>query len=414
MGAFLVSFHARADDRAAIRDLLAETTERAWVGPGVNGWVSFYDERADTQDAGRITELCEQASRAIHGPVIAFLVHDSDFLCYWLFESGNPRDEYNSCPDYFGDVSEMLGPGESPDAYCARVRGDADALLPLCPSGVDRPALEAVLRVGPEEYVFAEHRLAELARMLGINPDRATTAYRDVGLEYAPDEFDLEFVGTGTPPQAGEDSWDRMFGDEGRGEAFNADHPVHLDALIPLAEDPNQKLALALLAKDAASIRAAIAAGADVNREAGTALTMAVGTRSEEMVRLLLEHGADAAATSEALDMAISTGSERIDRLLLEHGADPRCADSLGWTPLHRAAALRNPSLVRLLLQVGADPAARNAHGETAADSVDIAIRQTQEMADRLKAAGGSAFPFAEEVLPELRAVLEILREADR
>lgn len=158
------------------------------------------------QDLARIDELRELVSLATREAVIALLVYDSDFLCYSLFENGRKRDEYNSCPEYFGDVSEMLGPGESAEDHLARVRGDADALLPLCPVGTGQDAIEALPRVRPGESVFAEDQLDKLARLLRIDPRRSATTYRDVGMEFPADGSGLEFVGTGTPPEPGEDS----------------------------------------------------------------------------------------------------------------------------------------------------------------------------------------------------------------
>lgn len=422
MGAFVVSFHARANDSTAVRKVLAAEAERAWFGPPTNGWASFYEEQADTQDSDRIEQLCEQVSMGTGGPVIAFLVHDSDFVSYWLFENGRKRDEYNSCPDYFGEVSEMLAPGESAEEYLARVRGDADALLPHCPAGTDRAAVESLLRAGRGEYMFAEEHLDRLARLLGIDPQRAMMTYRDIGLEMPSEESGLEFVGSGSPPEPGEDSWSRSFADPtgGAGTApagllspglgFGGGMP-NLDSLLAFAQDPNQKLMFAVLAKNTAAARDAIAAGADVNVAQGAVLMNAVAIGSEELTRLLLENGANRTSASSAVVAAVSTGNEPLTRLLLERGADVRQVAAVGWTLLHFAVQGRNPTIARLLLEAGADPAARDGQGNTAADLAEAMIRQLKT-ATEIAAASGQPFPQGEQMLPGLRAVRDLLKNA--
>lgn len=49
MGAFLVNFHAKTRDAVPVRRVLEREAERAWIGPPENGWVSFYEEPADSR-----------------------------------------------------------------------------------------------------------------------------------------------------------------------------------------------------------------------------------------------------------------------------------------------------------------------------------------------------------------------------
>lgn len=195
MGVFLVSFHAKTANRSLVQQALATGVERAWLGTAVGGWVSFYEEMAEAQDSNLIEEICNRVSGATGAPVIAFLVHDSDFVCYWLSERGCIRDQYNSCPEYFGDLSDMLAPRESMQEHIARFRGDIEMLLPLCPEGTDRAAVEDVLATAPGDYVFAEEQLERLASLLGIDSERAVIGYHDVGVTLQPEELELECVG---------------------------------------------------------------------------------------------------------------------------------------------------------------------------------------------------------------------------
>ena len=99
-----------------------------------------------------------------------------------------------------------------------------------------------------------------------------------------------------------------------------------------------------------------------------------------DAARALLEAGADPNAmsrhrfvkvrplhTATALD--ISSGDPEIVRVLLEHGADVNGrSDEGGFTPLHNASGSGAAELVRILLEHGADPSATTDDGRTSAD----------------------------------------------
>jgi ankyrin repeat protein len=136
--------------------------------------------------------------------------------------------------------------------------------------------------------------------------------------------------------------------------------------------------------------------GADVNtrhKDDWTPLHHASYFGNVEIVRLLLDHGADhgAAEANAEGDFGekplhlVSYGEYRsqedgvrVTQLLLDHGADVNTRCKKHRTPLHAASYYGNVEIVRLLLDHGADPEA-NAEGElwreTLAQSV---IRQIQ------------------------------------
>ena len=105
VGAFLVNVHVRTDDHEKLADgLRALPIGGCWVAPSANGWATVLEERASTQDDQWIRKLAAAASREAQAATIAFLVHDSDIFCYWLFDRGELLDEFNSCPEYFGET----------------------------------------------------------------------------------------------------------------------------------------------------------------------------------------------------------------------------------------------------------------------------------------------------------------------
>lgn len=99
---------------------------------------------------------------------------------------------------------------------------------------------------------------------------------------------------------------------------------------------------------------------------------------NETLVRVLLDHGARINATDQngqtALARAVLLGNAPVVRLLLAHGADPNVADAEGRTPLMRAASYyvqqvklaRYTEIAGLLAQHGADVNRRDNQGRTA------------------------------------------------
>jgi uncharacterized protein len=123
-----------------------------------------------------------------------------------------------------------------------------------------------------------------------------------------------------------------------------------------------------------------IAAGANVlhrDSTGGTALHEAVYCKHLAVVKLLLEHGADAVlntmqctqwdsfAPISALMLCEGT---TVLKLLLAAGADAHAMTSSGDTCLHIAAAFNySAPVVCLLIKAGADMHAMNCRGKTAA-----------------------------------------------
>ncbi|MGO9116839.1 MAG: ankyrin repeat domain-containing protein [Desulfomonilaceae bacterium] len=62
--------------------------------------------------------------------------------------------------------------------------------------------------------------------------------------------------------------------------------------------------------------------------------------------------------------------AQEIGRILLDQGADVNAFDSLGRTPLMCAVDKRNVDLVKILLERGADATRRNSNGERALDLI--------------------------------------------
>ena len=153
-----------------------------------------------------------------------------------------------------------------------------------------------------------------------------------------------------------------------------------LAALVtgPAAEAASNRdapLIAAVRAGDVETVRALVGdTTVDVNQtepDGATALHWAVHRSEAILVDLLLEAGADVAATNrygvQPIALAAENGNATILEALLDAGADPNAALPEGETVLMTAARAGDADAIRLLLVRGADPNARDGfRGQTA------------------------------------------------
>ena len=119
------------------------------------------------------------------------------------------------------------------------------------------------------------------------------------------------------------------------------------------------------------TVRRLLEAGADVNAAQTSGLTplmTAARTGSAGVVRALVGHGADVNALtretrSSALMWAVSEPHPEIVRLLLDAGADPHLSTTKGFTPLMFAARNGDVATAEALLATGVDVNAASADG---------------------------------------------------
>lgn len=119
----------------------------------------------------------------------------------------------------------------------------------------------------------------------------------------------------------------------------------------------NRRLAKAIKQHDIVGVRQALEGGADVNGEKGLSLlSFAAGIGDEEIVKLLLDRGADiegGCLQFTALMSASMNGHTKIVKLLLDRGADIE-AGADGCTSLSLALLFNNSETAELLKQRGA------------------------------------------------------------
>jgi hypothetical protein len=354
MGLFCASFHFRTGDHAA---LSAAAAKRKFadcrVLPAKNGWASLYEEQASQQDDERIRDIAKTLSKDLKSPAIAFMVHDSDIACYWLYDSGKLLDEYNSCPDYFDDD----GDGESPASG-----GKTDVLIRYCRPGVTEDQLTEILH---EDATFAESIVEKLANALGIDPGRALADYRDGG--DGPDE-------DGNRPRGS------LNAEKIRGMmAGRMAQMFGVNPNAPPADPQVQALVDASVSGDVAAIARLLDAGVKVDEQAPAPLAGQVGVRSAA----LMDPQSIPKVPMTPLIAAAAHKQRAAVELLLDRGADPNHHHPLFGTPVHSATGMGDTEMLALLIARGGDV---NARGQTPMQIV-AASRAMQAQMEQAQAA---------------------------
>ncbi len=162
-------------------------------------------------------------------------------------------------------------------------------------------------------------------------------------------------------------------------------------------DDINDKLISQAARGNVVTVRALIGEGADIHARRKTvggigrpALYYAAGSGNSEIVKLLVEHGANVNEQPEGEETAlmVSTvhGYADIAKLLLAAGANVNARDKSGATALTDAARKGQTEIVHLLIEHGADVNVRLADDNTALSWARV--RGTPEMVDMLLRAG--------------------------
>ncbi len=338
------------------------------VAAGKNGWTSLFEERASEQDDQRIRELAGGLSKDLRVPAIAFLVHDSDIACYWLYENGELLDEYNSDPGYFD--GETDGPPSPTEPR-------TDLLLRYCRPGVKESDVAAILDMGNvRATTFAEEIIERLARLLGIDSRFAIADYRDLA------------DGEGPGGVGGDDGVDDDDGDGPSGSAPEAGLIERLTKRYGLVSEPGSAdpnvtaLVEAASRGDVAEINRLFAGGADINGEAPAPLP---GGSLIPGLAQLFPGGVPQIAMTPLLAAVVNKQRPAAARLL-EAGADPNFSHPRFGTAVHNAVGAGDVELLQLIIERGGDVNARNAQGQSPLQAL-AAMRKGLEQVAQMQAA---------------------------
>ncbi|CAN5254522.1 hypothetical protein BH10PLA2_BH10PLA2_13490 [soil metagenome] len=361
MGLFCVSMHFRTSSEKALQGAVGKRgMTKCRILKPKKGWVSFYEEQVSQQDDARIKALVGELSGELKVPAIAFLVHDSDIACYWLYENGQLLDHFNSCPDYF-----EAGP------IAGSARGGEPAVLARFARQGTKP--EAIASMLAQECVFAENLVEQLAEALGIDPDRALADFGDDPAEGGGD--DEEEAGDSSAGGA-------VLGALRARMAGQFTQPFVAGQQVEKVDPQVQALVEAAGMNDVGAIGKALDEGAIIDAEARIQFP---GIQAMEGMSQLYPNGLPKISMN-ALQAAVTGKHRQATQLLLARGADPNCQHQLYGTALHIAAGAGEAEILQLLLENGADPATRNLQQLTpmqvlAAGKANVErMQQAQEM----------------------------------
>jgi hypothetical protein len=177
MGNFYVNHTVRApQDR--VTTLLEREGHTAFMSPTVNGYTVVCDRHCDDQDMSAIRSLGRKLSASLNSPVVAFLNHDDDVLCYWLFEEGELIDEFNSCPDYFDEDDADDLDDEDETASGPAFMSDGEELCRALGRSDVHERVGSILAEPHRVFVSETHR--DLVRTLGLPSWSVGAGYRYV------------------------------------------------------------------------------------------------------------------------------------------------------------------------------------------------------------------------------------------
>jgi hypothetical protein len=187
MGSSFTNCHVRTSDlEGCARVVAGLARSRALLTQPKNGWLTIYDETSESQDLAEVRRIAKGLSSKLATDVFAFLLHDSDVFICLAYRKGKLIDQFNSRPNYFGQVTH---------AERTKWAGSPKNLLPLALCGV---TAERIRRVLAREHVFQEKLVTDFSRLVGIDPARAGTGFRY--LQEAPHKLRLVH-GRGQSPE---------------------------------------------------------------------------------------------------------------------------------------------------------------------------------------------------------------------
>jgi hypothetical protein len=201
MGAFYGNITLKGPEQKTVTEALRG--RRALVAPKRGDYTTVFDSACDDQDTDAIQALTSRLSKELHCAALAAIVHDDDVLAYFLYESGELTDWYNSAPSYFdfGAAEEPAGPAG----------GNAQHLCNLFAAGSPED-VEGVLR--SSDYVFQTERHQDLVRMLSLPAYTVGTALASFERGECPDGLTgSEMMRAADPPpvETQQQRWDRQF-----------------------------------------------------------------------------------------------------------------------------------------------------------------------------------------------------------
>jgi hypothetical protein len=157
MGAFFESIHVRTENsdvvRKALEDLAKDADCKFLLGPAAGGWVSVFPD-----DCGQSNQVPVEIAKRLPHDVFHLIVHDDDIFFYYFYRDGRLIDQYNSCPDYFHEVS---------DEEKQQGQGHPELFQDLLRRPESLGKLKTLLVT--DKFTFESERMAQFVKLFGLS-----------------------------------------------------------------------------------------------------------------------------------------------------------------------------------------------------------------------------------------------------
>lgn len=186
MGAFTTSIAIITDEYNSVVSFLKSKKRISIITKPKNGIIYLYDEKCE-QDYRQIKQLSKKITSEFKCLAIAFNNHDDDVLCYWIFDCGEEKDQYDSAPGYFKSGKIKAPKGGNPEVLCR---------LFNCNEGVEKLSDILTRKVTDEKpYHFEHERHQDICNLLGIDFHLSALSFKMADMGEEGEISEVEMIG---------------------------------------------------------------------------------------------------------------------------------------------------------------------------------------------------------------------------
>jgi len=225
---------ANADSvKKALEQVAKEEDCKFLLGPAINGWVSIFPN-----EIGRKEPISEKIAKFVPNDVLHLMVYDDDIFYYYFYRGGQLIDRYNSCPDYFGEVS---------DDEKQKCQGHPERFQDLLPNPKSISELQKLLVA--KRFILESQRMTQFVKLLDLQNPLSSYDYLQSGADEAEIEDWEQFVHIESKPGSAEDynhrGEVRLAKDDFEGALADFNKAIGLDPGLVAASENRRRVELA-------------------------------------------------------------------------------------------------------------------------------------------------------------------------
>jgi hypothetical protein len=117
MGIFYTNITLYGVDQPTVANYLRQQKRDAYVSPMQSGCTVIFDKESDLHIEA-LCSLATELSTTFHCAAFAVNIHDGDVFYYYLYQSGQLIDDYDSVPSYFFNEEPQAPIGGDAQKLC--------------------------------------------------------------------------------------------------------------------------------------------------------------------------------------------------------------------------------------------------------------------------------------------------------